>query len=105
VRPSPVSPVGTLDPPSALTVTMTQEQTVEYEKKPCALCNDTGFVMVFGEDEIATNRPRRRHVRRSHCFLPGHQRSLVGSQPARHLSSCFRDRPPALGSLRGCSDS
>jgi hypothetical protein len=36
---------GTLDPPSALTVTMTKEQTVEYEKKPCALCNDTGFVM------------------------------------------------------------
>jgi hypothetical protein len=24
---------------------MTKEQTVEYKKKPCALCNDTGFVM------------------------------------------------------------
>jgi hypothetical protein len=24
---------------------MTKEQLVEFEKKPCPLCNDTGFVM------------------------------------------------------------
>jgi hypothetical protein len=32
-------------PPLPSPVTMTKEQLVEFEKKPCPLCNDTGFVM------------------------------------------------------------
>jgi hypothetical protein len=29
---------------------MTKEQFVEYEKKPCPVCNDTGFVMEAATD-------------------------------------------------------
>jgi hypothetical protein len=40
-------------------MTMTKEQLVEYEKKPCPLCNDTGFVMEAETDltSQATGKP------------------------------------------------
>jgi hypothetical protein len=47
-------------------VTMTKEQPVEYEKKPCLLCNDTGFVLeaetdvmdrAVGEPDIFVPKP------------------------------------------------
>jgi hypothetical protein len=36
--------------PIASPVTMSKEQPVEDEKKPCLLCNDTGFVMEAATD-------------------------------------------------------
>ena len=38
-------PSVSLQEPAATRVTVTKEQTMEYEKMPCPLCNDTGFVM------------------------------------------------------------
>ena len=56
---------------------MTKEQLVEYEKKPCPLCNDTGFVMEAETDltSEATGKPN--------IFVP----NLVQTGACRHRSN------------------